>query len=392
MTDHIARRRLLALGSAALLAGCADRPTLERAVNLDVGRRWTGGQVPRYGGDAAPGAAAVPLGVGLLAPLTGRFARYGHNLTNAAMLALFDATRPPGLELRPHDTGGTASGGANAAVAAIADGATALIGPVTAAGARGAADVANSYRAPIMALTADRSIAVPGVYPSKRAPEAGAARIVDYAYRQGVRRLVAVAPDTGVGRGAMRGMQGAALARRMDVAGMALLPPEASAATKQSAFEQAVAAAGADGAVFLPYPPGDLAPFRAAASPAAPPLLLGLEDWDGARLAETPGLARAVFAGVDPLPAARFRRRFAAAFGEAPVRDAALVYDLTAMFGQIAAEGGPVDPARGPGFQGVEGPFRPTRDGIVLRGYAVIGLRDGQPAVLEPSPKTLGLG
>lgn len=391
MTDWIARRRLLAVGSAALLVGCAARPTLERAPNLGAGLRWTGGQVPRYGGDAAP-AAATPLGVGLLAPLTGRFARYGRNLTNAALLALFDTNRPPGLELRPHDTGGTARGGANAAVAAIADGAAALIGPVTAAGARGAADVANSYRAPIMALTADRSIAAPGVYPSKRAPEAGAARIVDYAYRQGVRRLAAIAPDTGVGRGAVRGMQGAALARRMEVVGMAVLPPDASAAAKQSAFRQAVAEVGADGAVFLPYGPRDLAPFDAAISAAAPPLLLGLEDWDGARLAETPGFARAVFAGVDPIPAAQFRRRFAATFGEAPVRDAALVYDLTAMFGQIAAEGGPVDPARGPGFEGVEGPFRPTRDGIVLRGYAVIGLRDGRPAVLEPSPKALGLG
>ena len=390
MTDRIARRRLLALGSAALLAGCAEQPTLERTVDLDAGRRWTGGQVPRYGGETAP-AAATPLRLGLLTPLTGRFGPYGRNLANAAMLALFDIDRPPGLELRPQDTGGTARGGANAAVAALADGAVALIGPATAPGARAAATVANSYRAPIMALTADRSIAAPGVYPSKRAPEAGAARIVDYAYRQGVRRLVAVAPDNASGRGAVRGMQGAALARRMDILGVAQLPPDAASAAKQSALQQAIAAAGPDGAVFLPYPARELTSLLAAVAPNDPPFLLGLEDWDGARLADTPGFARAVFAGVDPIPAARFRRRFDAAFGEPPVRDAALVYDLTAMFGQIAAEGGPVDPARGSGYQGVEGPFRPTRDGIVLRGYAVIGLRDGRPAVLEPAPQSLGL-
>lgn len=326
----------------------------------------------------------------MLAPLTGRYAPYGASLVNAATLALFEAGDGVRLELAPQDTGATARGAANAAAAALAGGADALIGPVTAAGAKAAALVANANRAPIMALTSDRTIAAPGVYPVKRAPEAGAARIVDYAYRQGARRLVAIAPDTALGNSAVRGMQGAALARQMEIVGIAILPADAPVATLQATFRQAVDGVGPDGAIFLPYGPGGLASLRPAINPTAPPLLLGLENWDGARLADAPGLKRAVFAGVAPGPIASFRRRYAAAFGAAPVRDAAVVYDMAAMLGQIAGAGGSVDPAAGPGYRGIEGPFRLTRDGVVLRGYAVVGVQNGRVAAIEPAPTSLG--
>ncbi len=397
---------LLALGACADVAG-------ERAVEAGVAdRRWSEGRLPRYGAPRpveaplaegaareAAGKTAPPLKVGLLLPLSGPYADYGRNLLNAAALAMFDMGGVHALDLMPRDTGGRADGAASAAVEVLAHGADALIGPATPAAAANATRAATAHGAPILALTADRRMAEPGVFAMGHAAEASATRIVDFAYRRGVRVIAAIAPEGAYGKAALRGLEGAAAGRGMRVAAIQELPRDANATAIERATAAALAAVAvapdAEGALFLPFPAEELAPFAAAIQArhrSNPPMLLGLEGWDSALLPKLPGFEHAYYAGADPRLSASFRARYVAAFGEAPARDAALVYDMTAM---LAAAGrsatgrrlGAFDLTTAAGYRGVEGAFLLTPEGVVRRTYAVVGVRDGALDVIEPAPE-----
>lgn len=385
--------RLLFLGPLLLaLSGCLETGDIRPA----VGDRWSEGRLPHYGPTAGGGAAETPspaLRVGLLLPLSGPYRAYGESLQNAATLALFENPTGRALEIMPRDTGGTEAGAGAAAVAALAGGAEALIGPATPGAAANVIDAANASATPVLMLAGDRRLAGPGAFDAATAPEAAATRIIAYAYRQGVRRFAALAPPTARGRAALRGAEAAAFSRRMTIARAELIGADAPGPALAQAVADALAAAGPDGAIFLPFPAEALPKFAKAFADA--PLLLGLEDWDGGALLASPSFRNALYAGADPTIAADFRRRYAAAFGSPPVREAATVYDLTLMLAAAAARGGDrkfgahaVHAAAG--FVGVQGPFRVRRDGAVERRLAIVGVRDGRLTVIEAAPSSFG--
>lgn len=387
--------------AAALLAlgGCVDgltaNPVPDGAGDKRIeDRRWSKSRLPRYGREARATAASTPLKLGLLAPLTGPYAAYGRNLVDAALLAAEENDLERPVELLPHDTAGTAAGAARAVADALGEGVAALIGPVVPDAAPDVVAAAVAARAPLLMLHADRRWLEPGVYAVGHAPEAGATRVVDYAYRRNVRSLAALAPDAAYGLAALRGMQAAAAARSMRIAHVETLAPDAPAAAIGAAVGRALKAAGPDGALFLPYPPEALGPFAdalAALGADRRPLLLGLETWQSASLAALPGFENAVYAGVDPATTAGFRRRYAARFDTPPARGVELAYDVTAMLAHAGRTIG--GQALGPhhlvtpeGYRGLAGPFRLTRDGVVARAYAIVGVRDGRLETLEPAP------
>lgn len=385
--------RLLFLAPALFAAsGCLGTGEIRPA----VGDRWSEGRLPRYGpaaGGALAQAPAAALRVGLLLPLSGPYRAYGESLENAATLALFENPTGRSLELMPRDTGGTEAGAGAAAVAALAGGAEALIGPATPGAAANAIEAATASATPILMLAGERRLAGPGVFDAATAPEAAATRIIAYAYKQGVRRFAALAPPTARGRAALRGAEAAAFARRMTVARAELVAVDAPRPALAQAIADALAAAGPDGAIFLPFPAGALPQFAPAFADA--PLLLGLDDWGGGALLTSQAFRNALYAGPDPAAAADFRRRYAAAFGAPPVREAMTVYDLTLMLAAAAArDGGRKFGAHAihsaAGFVGVEGPFRVRRDGAVERRLAIVGVREGRLTVVEPAPSNFG--
>lgn len=394
MTANPFRRIAFLTPVLLALAACLDTGGIRPA----TGERWSESRVPRYG-PASPSAALAPapLRVGLLLPLTGPEAERGRGLLNAATLAVFENRAARELELLPRDTAGAPGRAGAAAVAALASGAAVLLGPVTPEAARYPVESAVAAATPILILTNDRAFAEPGVFAVGPAPEAAATRIVDYAYRQGVRRLAALAPASARGRAALRGLEGAALARRMELARAELIAPGAPTAAIRAAVADALRDMGPEGALFLPFPAAELGPFAAAiqAAGAPPPLLLGLQDWADASLPASPGFGRAIYAGADPSAATAFATRYRAAFGTPPVPGAALVYDMTAMLAAAGARAsgrafGAYDVTGGAGYVGVEGPFRLVRDGVVERNLAIVGVRDGRSAVIEPAPTRFG--
>ncbi len=386
------RGHILGLAAAVLLAGCSG----EGVTRTDQGaieRRWSDGQLPRYGGPRPGATNTAPLKVGLLLPLTGRYAAYGQSLLNAAALALFDAPSERAVDLLPRDTGGTPEGAAAAAVDAAAAGAGVLIGPALEASAAAAQRSVGASGAPLLMLSGDRRLAASGAFVAGHAPAALATQIVDFAYRRGVRVIAGLGPDTRAASEALLGMQAAAQARGMTIVSTGVLRGPMAEPELHAAIAQVLQAIGPDGALFLPFPAESLPPIARsiqAVSGGRSPILLGLADWDSIGLATLPSFGRAFFAGPDPAQTAAFRRRYAAFFGSAPPRDAALVYDLVAT-AQVA---GSAAPGRGlsayaleapGGFVGVEGPFRLTREGAARRAYSIVGIVGGRLQAIEPA-------
>jgi len=357
-------------------------------------RRWSEGRLPSYRTSGAQRAATsnAPIRVGLLLPISGPYAAYGKSLADAAALALFDAQITRQIELLPRDTRATPEGAAAAAIDALSAGATVLIGPVTPSRAIAAARTTLGSGTPLLLLTGDRSAAEPGVFAAGHAPQAAATRIIDFAHKQGVQVIAGVAPDDTAGRAALAGMQAAARERGIRVAGRDYVPVQANGDARRATLASALQSLQGNGALFLPFPAEALPTLNADLNGiirgAAP--LLGGPEWDGANLASLPAFARSAYAGYDPRYTGSFRQRYQWAYDKPPARGAALVYDLTATVALAAqsARGaglGNHDLTLAGGYQGVQGPFQLTRDGVVIRQYAIIGVRNGQLQIVEPA-------
>ena len=338
------------------------------------------------------GAIPVPMlpsaqreRVALLLPLSGPNRQLGQAMLNAAQMALFDQG-DPGIELLPRDTGGTAAGAAEAARAAMAQGARALAGPLTLTETAGAAPAVRSGRVSMLAFTNDASQAGGGVWVLGLTPSEQAERITAAAAAAGARRFGLLAPADELGRRLATGMQARLSALALPAPVVMLRPPRGDAA---GAARELAAQAGPEGldAVLL----GETgAPAQAAAAALAtalptPPRLLGTSLWTGdTALAGEPALADAWFPAPDPSARAGFESRYMTVFGERPPRLAAVAYDAAALAGRTARIG---SPPVGEAMMGADGPIRLLPGGMAQRGLAIFALdASGQPRLVQPAP------
>jgi len=325
--------------------------------------------------------------VGLLLPLTGGNAPLGQAMLNAAQLALFDQGDRR-IELLPRDTRGTPSGAAQAAQAALSDGAVALAGPLTLAETAQAVGVVRG-RAPVFAFTSDETQAGTGVWVLGITPSQQVRRIIGAAAETGARRFALLAPDDAFG-------QRLAVALRLAAQNLGAPPPLillSSNRDDMSGMAQQLAANPPD-AVLIGYGgPGarSAANAIAAAFPARAPRLLGTILWmTDATLGQEPALAGAWFPGPDPVGRARFDRQYDNAFNERAPRLAGTAYDAVALAARAARDGAP---PTGAAFMGADGPIRLLEAGGLSRGLAVFALRPGgEPEMVQPAPLPGGPG
>jgi len=375
---------LAALGALVGLAACAP-------------------QAPAgYGGRAAPlfggpgGMAQAPVAdnakVALLVPMSGPQGALGPAMLNAATLALFDSGAR-GVELVPRDTTGTAGGASEAARSAIADGARAIVGPLTGPETAAAAGQARAAGVPVLAFTNDGDQAGNGVWATGVTPAQQVRRLVLAAQRAGIRRVGLAGPD-----GAFTNRLGTALRNASREAGLS--PPVVvtypGSASRPQAAGQIASQAGPEGiGLLILSETGAGARDMAAALPGAglqgaPPRLGGTALWAGdASLASEPALAGAWFPGPDPAARNGFDARYQAAFGERPPRLAATAYDATSAAVRGMRGGDPRAAAAlpvGEALQGAEGAFRLLPDGQVQRALAIYALSPGtEPTAVEPA-------
>lgn len=377
------RRRFpwgVALAALCLvLIGCAPQPP-----QRDF-RRPQAGVQPWSVPNAGPAGATLP--VGLLLPLTGGNAPLGQAMLNAAQLALFDQGDRR-IELLPRDTRGTPSGAAQAAQAALADGAVALAGPLTLGETAQAVGTARG-RVPVFAFTSDETQAGTGIWVLGITPSQQVRRIVAAASEAGARRFALLAPDDAFG-------QRLAVALRSAAQSLGAPPPTIILASNRgdmAATAQQLVGSPPDAVLIGFGGPGARAAATAiaAAFPSGAPRLLGTSLWMAdATLGQEPALAGAWFPGPDPVGRARFDQQYDSAFGERAPRLAGTAYDAVALAARSAREGAP---PVGAAFMGADGPIRLLEAGGLTRGLAVFALRpSGEPEMVQPAPLPGGPG
>ncbi|CUW37871.1 putative ABC-type branched-chain amino acid transport systems, periplasmic component [Magnetospirillum sp. XM-1] len=326
----------------------------------------------------------------LLLPLSGPQAAIGQALSNAAQLALFEIADAK-FSLIPLDTKGTAEGAAAAASAAMAQGATIVLGPVFSFEVKAAAPVARDQVVPLLAYTTDRSVAGSGVYALGFLPGPQVARVLAHAHEQGMRRIGVLARSDDYGRAVADAAKEAAAAQGLELVAVDYYDPAATDFTqvvKRFAARKGVTSKGVPGsaydAVLVPDEGvrlrniASLLSYFMSEGGAEVPRLLGTLLWDDPKLTQEPALV----GGWYPAPPAAghmaFEQRYAKAFGALPPRLsglAGIAYDSTALAAALARNGmgdyGSAVLQNPNGFAGVDGIFRLGASGVAERGLTV---------------------
>ncbi len=385
--------------------------------------------LPPFG--ATQGAAPAPEApagthVALLAPVTGANAERGLALVQAAQLALSEPGSPT-LDVR--DTGSTPQGAATAAQAAVAGGASLILGPLTAAETAAVAPVARSAGVAILAFTNDPAQAQPGVWTLGITPAQQVRRMAGALIAQGETRFAALLPPGEFGTA-----MGAALTQTVTAAGdpapdihvhdgsnatiAATLRDMSGYASRRGPIEARIkaaraahTAAGRKEAAELSRQPIPPAPFDAllladtgdtlawAATflgyydiDAPDVRVLGPSLWASAPMRGGADLTGAWYAAPDPAARAAFDQQYQAKYGTPAPGLADFAYDAAAIARVLAGLDGGFTAGslcRPEGFAGVDGVLALQPDGTVRRGLAVFEIQRGGPTIVDPAPTDL---
>lgn len=379
--------RFAALGIAALLAACSTGPRIipeaERPPVVEAPRPVA----PRPIAPGLPQDTARHR-VALLVPLSGPNAGVGKSLSNATQLAILD-TKSDVVRITTYDT---ATGAANAASQAIADGNTLILGPLLAEDAREVAPIARRARVPVLSFSNDTSVAGNGTYLLGYSPAQSIERVVDYAKTAGVTQFAGLIPTGLYGERAS-----AAMLRAVESGGGKVLAMETfdsrpgsmtSAITKLGRVPyQAILIAGSGGSAVAAVPVIRRSPSGKTAR------ILGTELWNtDSGIGANAMLNGAWFASVPDNYYRQYATKYRARFGAAPYRMSTLGYDAVLLTIRIARDWRAGDPfpdgrlAEREGFAGLDGAFRFGRDGVAQRALEVQEVRGGTTVTVSPAP------
>ncbi len=371
----------------------------------------------------------APVVVGILLPLSGEERELGRAMLNGAMMAMFDHAAP-GLALKPYDTAGTPAGAAEAAEAALKDGARLLLGPLFSDSVAAVAPVAARAGVNVLAFTNDRAAAGRGVFILGHHLEPQIRAVIAYAGRRGIRSLAVLIPtgrfgaqaavaadaaarEAGIeiheiavytddvpsidrairrlarydGRKAALREHRAALKRRGDVESLAILERLKNRDTLGNVDFDAILVPSGSSPVYaiaarLPY--YDIPSDRVR--------VLGISTWDRLELRYEPALRGAWYASPATELGSLFERRFAESFGKPPGPLAALAYDAAAVAALLGRRPGADFGARAlrdpRGFEGASGLFRFREDGLSERSYAIVEVGEDGAKPVSPARRS----
>ena len=346
-------------------------------------------------------APSAPVPVALLVPhgsTDANEARLARDLENAARLAVSDLSGVK-IDLRVYGTAGNPSKAAEAARAAVADGARIIIGPLHAASAKAVAATVAGRGINVLAFSNNPTIAGGNLFLLGQTFDTTADRLVGFAASQGKDRILTVYADTlaerlgrdAIARAILRhgAVPAGAVSYEFSQKGVIDAVPRIRAAAEENQANAIFFTANTAGALPLftqMLPEAGLGQDKVQ--------YIGLSRWDTPpQTLELPGVQGGWFALPDPQRAAQFESRFSAAYGAPPHALAGLAYDGIAAVGALAASGrrnalsrqALTQPA---GFQGVTGIFRLLPDGTNQRALAVATIQDRKVVVISPAPQS----
>ncbi|MGF1595288.1 MAG: penicillin-binding protein activator [Kiloniellaceae bacterium] len=376
--------------------------------------------------------------VGLLLPLSGARADVGQALLNAAQLALFDLGGER-FTLVIRDTRGTPEGAAAAAEAALAEGASLILGPLFSTSAEAAKPVVDSAGVPMITFSNNNAIAGPSTFVMGVTPRIQVDRVIDYAVSQGLRRFAVLAPENAYGSIVVESLREAVFRNGVELSRAVFFDPQSTdvsaevqlladynrrrgaaesqrrdlAGRSDEAAQRALQRLqGVETMGTLPFD-AILLPSSGQQLLSVAPLLayydvdpsevrfLGTSLWEDPNLLSEPTLQGGWFPAPPPGLWSSFQQRYRESFGDTPPRVASLAYDAVALAAVLeqrgAAQGAflPYTPeaiAQSLGFAGIDGIFRFLPDGRVQRGLAVLELRRAGFVERDPAPTSFPRG
>lgn len=391
---------LTTMGLLLLLAGCAQ----QRAEPI----YREPAPAPVQPVEAIEPLPAGPVKVALLLPLTGNASEVGQDMLEAAQIALYDVGQTD-MVLLPRDTRGTNEGAAAAARSAIEAGAELILGPLFASGTGTVAAIARQHDVKVISFSNDASVAGDNVWVVGFRPEEQVARVIDFARRQGMTRIGALAPDDAYGARAVNGFREAmgGVTGGLEGPAHAFYPADEREAARvvreftgyRAPPEGSIGQSGntrrfdalmiADGGSRLRSIAALLAFYDVDTATTRP---LGTMLWESdPRLLFEETLQGGWYASVSPEGERNFQARFQRAFGREPGALAGLAYDATALAAVVAASDRSfprellTDPS---GFVGRAGIFRLRGDGTTQHDLAVLEIDNGTARVVEPAPSS----
>jgi ABC-type branched-subunit amino acid transport system substrate-binding protein len=346
--------------------------------------------------EAKPAPDAGGFKVGLVLPLsaTGNAGSVALAMRNAAEMALADFGSA-NIQLLPKDDAGTAQGAQAAVQQAIDDGAQVILGPLFAVAVTAAKPVARNRSIPMIAFSADSSVAAPGAYLLSFLPESEVDRVVGHAVSQGKRSFIGLVPATAYGS-VVEGEFKQAVARRG--ARVVAFEHYGDDHNKIGDIARVIAQSAAQGdALFIPD--GDSAGDVVAALTAAGVNLrqfavMGTQLWDDPKIFANPQLEGAWYAGPDPAGFRAFTDGYRRRYNQDPPRPAALAYDAVSLVvsltraqpGQHITNEMLTTPS---GFASTtDGAFRFRPDGTNQRGLAILKITPSGGQVVVPATRT----
>lgn len=344
---------------------------------------------------AAPQAGRLPEEardrVAVLVPLSGPNAAVGQSIANAANMALLDSGGK-GIRLTMYDT---ATGAAQAARAALAEGNELILGPLLSEDVRQVAPLAEAAHVPVLSFSNDVDVAGHGVYLLGFTPAQSIDRVVSYAKGRGLTRFAALVPNGLYGRRASNALLKAVQEAHGTVVSMQGY--DRSAASLSAAIRKLGDPKGYDALLIA-----DSGRIALVAAPivrrsGSSARLLGTELWNTEpQLAAAKVMSGSWFAAVSDGLYTQFAAKYRARFGKSPFRLSSLGYDSVLLAVRISPDWKPGTPfpesrlSDKGGFAGVDGAFRFDRSGIADRMLEVKQIGTGGIAVVSPAPQGFG--
>ena len=319
------------------------------------------------------------------------------SLENAARLAISDLEGVE-IDLRVYDTGGSATGASNAAIAAVGDGAKVILGPVFAEAANAAGGAVANRGVNVLAFSNNPAIAGGNVFILGNTFQSSANRLMRYANGSGRNSVFVVHAANTAEMTARDAVQSAIAQTGAQLAGTYAFElsqqgvinalPEIADGVEASGANAIVLTSGTSGALPLL---AELLPENGVTPPDVQ--YIGLQRLDiPATALSLKGVQEAWFALPDPSLSNTFAARYSAAFGQPPHPIAGLAYDGIAAIGALAASGESSISAAAltqpSGFVGTGGVFRLRGDGTNERGLAVATIQNNPVVILDPAPRS----
>lgn len=338
-----------------------------------------------------------PVRVALLLPLSGDpgLSSVGISLANASRQAIAYVEANPNIAenitITLRDTGASPGGAAQAASAAVAEGASLILGPLRADQVTAAGAVARSAGVPLIGFSNNSSAAAPGVYLLNVLPEAEVKRSLNFVAGRGHKNFAGLFPNSDYGR-----VQEAAF--RETLAGLGIAPMGiyhfSNEAEARAVVSQALPMlqSGQINALFLPDRAS--APIFGAALQQAGIgktglTVIGSADWEGdLAIRNSPYLAGALYPAVDEAGLIAISGEYQARFSVRPHPLATIAYTAT-----ILANAAPLSMANPrynssvltapSGFNGRDGVFRFLANGRSEYGLVVKQITPGGATLID---------